>query len=724
MTQSESGFTPLATATGQPLRLAMQQLHLRGSVLPCGARLSVEHIFQSGETQPLEVIYSFPLPRDAALRQFRITGEGWEVTSDLRPTEEARKAYEAGIRQGALSVMAQQHGDGVINLALGNLRPGERVLVHLDILAGVELRDDGCRLRFPFTLAPTYHRQARGVIASDGVGEMHVPRNGFGDVILPPVHRDASALHRVGFDLKVEGGPVNGGIGSPSHAIRTSADGDGVRVSLATEHDVPNRDLVLDVRYAAAETRVLAGRGIDGKRQFAAVVPSTAFGANPSSPRRVVILLDRSGSMAGSPIAQARRAIEACLGALSQADSFELLAFDDRVESFRGALCAATQENREGARRFLAGVEARGGTELALAIQEAARLAPGGGDVVVLTDGQVSSTESILSIARSTGLRLHCLGIGSASQDRFLTLLARETGGVSRFLTPEERVDLSAVELFASIGRPVACGLKTPQNPEICGLPSAVFSGTPALLFGEFANDGQDTIEIAWDGGGSLKIPTGVDRDELSDTLRLLRGSRLITDCECRYPADGAATSERQRTRIAEMLADLGRVYGLANREMSLVAVVKRASDRPGELPEIRVVPVGMPRGVSFDAYFRLGVAAPGTTCAMAMPAPCGMPMQASKPMGWLARMRGQGESIEDKLLNLAAEIEPDGGMPGKTIESRIAATLAALREFSRNGHTATQGAFRSHVARLIAFLEVCTLTDRQRRQLEQLATR
>ena len=77
-----------------------------------------------------------------------------------------------------------------------------------------------------------------------------------------------------------------------------------------------------------------------------------------------------------------------------------------------------------------------------------------------MTDGQVSGTEAILAEARSAGVRLHCLGIGSASQDRFLTLLARETGGVSRFVTPRERVDLAAVDLFASIGKPLVAGLK------------------------------------------------------------------------------------------------------------------------------------------------------------------------------------------------------------------------------------------------------------------------
>ncbi len=128
------------------------------------------------------------------------------------------------------------------------------------------------------------------------------------------------------------------------------------------------------------------------------------------------------------------------------------------------ALVPATREQRECARAFLKQVDARGGTELAEGVHQAAQVLGGAGDILIITDGQVFGTETILAEARATGIRLSCLGIGSASQDRFLTLLARETGGVSRFVTPRERVDLSAVELFASMGRPVASGLKAERK--------------------------------------------------------------------------------------------------------------------------------------------------------------------------------------------------------------------------------------------------------------------
>src|SRR5712692_4095896 len=113
MSSTAASFAPVEAATGRDVALAMQRLWLTGQILPAGARLLVQHVFRSDEDKPLEVIYSFPLPRDAALRSFRITGEGFEAHSELKETEAAVKAYEEGIAQGSLSTLARQYGDGV-----------------------------------------------------------------------------------------------------------------------------------------------------------------------------------------------------------------------------------------------------------------------------------------------------------------------------------------------------------------------------------------------------------------------------------------------------------------------------------------------------------------------------------------------------------------------------------------------------------------------------------
>src|SRR5215467_12374895 len=180
-----TGFAPLRLHTREPLKLGMQQLWLTGQVLAMGARLWARHEFVSQESKPLEVIYSFALPRDAALRRFRISGQDFQVDSELRPTKEASRVYEEAIAAGSLSTLARQYTDGLINLSVGNIRPQEKVVVLLEWLSGIELHDDSLRLRFPFTLAPSYHRQARGIEIAPGRYEMELPGEEFDDLILP-----------------------------------------------------------------------------------------------------------------------------------------------------------------------------------------------------------------------------------------------------------------------------------------------------------------------------------------------------------------------------------------------------------------------------------------------------------------------------------------------------------------------------------------------------------
>lgn len=231
-----------------------------------------------------------------------------------------------------------------------------------------------------------------------------------------------------------------------------------------------------------------------------------------------------------------------------------------------------------------------------------------GRDILVVTDGQVSGTEDILREPRKYGVRLHCLGIGSASQDRFLTLLARETGRVIRFMSPRERVDAAALELFASVGRPIAIEftVKPSQDGRVRIEPppaTTVFEGTPLVVYGE--TDGADStaLLISWKRKGKhaqLELPLPLQPGGDAETARLLRGARLITDAESRMtaaPGDESASEQ-------QVLEALSRTYSLASRAMSLVAVVKRAGDQPGASPQTHVVPVGMPDDTAFDGYF------------------------------------------------------------------------------------------------------------------------
>ncbi len=737
-------YLPRSAADGEPLRLAMQELLLTGRILPVGAHLLVSHRFRSAEKRMLEVIYSFVLPRDAAFRRFEVKGQGFSVRSALKPLKEASEAYEKGLAQGHLATLARQYRDGIVNISLGNLRPEEEVTVLLEIIAGVDLRDDGLRFRFPFTLAPSYHSSARAAEISEGVGEIELPADLFGDVVLPQFRESSKNLHRVSFDLELEMPWIIEEISSPSHSLRVNRD---KRVSLAPESDVPNRDLVVDVRVSKPAIRTLAGRGEDGRRHFAVVVPSTEFGAAGETPRNVVILLDRSGSMSGAPIVQARRAASACLSALGPEDRFGLVAFDDHCELFRPALAQATPEALDAARKYLDGIDARGGTELASGVSRATDLLrESGGDVFILTDGQVFGTEEILGAARATGCRLHSLGIGSASQDRFLSLLARETQGISRFVTPRERVDRAALELFASVSRPIATGVKlarvSPSGAAVSPDPAAlVFQGSPLLVFGDCDDLAAASIMIEYDGGGrpgSLELPVGREESACGETLRLIRGSRLITDVEARLGAGGDVESRRESKRWEEYLTRLSEQYSLACRTMALVAIVEREGDKPGEPPKTHIVPVGLPQDMTFEGvlpklslgmpaqpltFVRKSLARFMSVAPRSAPSledgdhflsePADFELSYAKSESCEVNLEETAEEpgpFED-LLELSIEVQPDGSMPGKSAKDRILASALTLLAFAAHGNDLHSGSFRVHLKKLMDYL-AATLPD------------
>lgn len=720
----QAGFIPLNAETGNEINLGMQEIFLTGRIMATGARLIMRHTFVSSETKPAEIVYAFVLPRDAALRRFKIAGTGFTASSELKETEAARKIYEDGIEEGHLSTLAQQYRDGYINLNVGNVRPGEKITVHLELVAGVDLRDDGLRFRFPFTLAPCYHSKMKAVQVDDNSAEIELPEKEFGDLILPPFAKDAAALHQVGFDLSVQMPGAVAEAGSPSHAINVKTmNPQRIAIRLAPGYDIPNRDLVLDIRMKSSFSGILCGTDRKGRAQLAAVVASDRFGEAGKDLRRMVFLFDRSSSMEGEPIRQARNAVLACLGALSAADQIGFVAFDSSIEVFKDALAETNTQTREALREFIEKVDARGGTELFQGLKAASELlGRTGGDIFLLTDGQVSATETIIQQTKALGIRIHCLGIGSASQDRFLNQISRETGGISRFVTPRERVDKAALELFAAIGRPVATDIKV----QLQGLGDAtlspepattVFSGHPLVVYGESAQgNGQLVIEWAHeDKSESIVLPVNASDSADAETLKLLRGARLITDLESRLGADTErdAAERRESKRVARLLAELGQTYGLANRQLSLVAVVERAGDKAGQLPATSIVPVGMPQDTGFDSYFGrdkvlryASISRPSSgiccDCASSYDA------DVKDEILFSLQPRKRKSDTTDLCMELAKRIQPDGGLPGKTDEERICHSLVALLALLESDMAK---AFRPHIDRLADFLEsgVCS---------------
>ena len=160
-------------------------------------------------------------------------------------------------------------------------------------------------------------------------------------------------------------GPVRA-VESPSHPIAVSIDGRRASVSLSARETVLDCDFVLKIALAeAARPGVLVERGGDGAA-YALVSFPPASSRRAPAPCEIVFLVDRSGSMQGSSIAEARNALQLCLRSLRPGCLFNIVGFGCR--SSRSSRRAGPYGDRHAAsrgERHVRGLEAdMGGTEI------------------------------------------------------------------------------------------------------------------------------------------------------------------------------------------------------------------------------------------------------------------------------------------------------------------------------------------------------------------------
>ena len=99
----------------------------------------------------------------------------------------------------------------------------------------------------------------------------------------------------------------------------------------------------------------------------------------PRLPREITYVVDTSGSMEGVSIVQAKEAIGWALERLAPGDRFNVIEFNSVTRSLFGAPMPVDPATVAQAKRFVAGLRARGGTEMlpALAAALAGDATPG-----------------------------------------------------------------------------------------------------------------------------------------------------------------------------------------------------------------------------------------------------------------------------------------------------------------------------------------------------------
>ncbi len=225
------------------------------------------------------------------------------------------------------------------------------------------------------------------------------------------------------------------------------------------------------------------------------------------------LIIDRSGSMSGDKMTQARDAASFIVNNLNAGDYFNLVSFSSDISSFKPNHVPYNITNQNAALAYIDGLNASGSTNISGAFSEAIPDFSNNNEnvaniIVFFTDGQatagITSTQGILDHVQGLitthhveGLSIFTFGIGGDANTQLLTLLANNNNGLSEFLESQD-LQTAISNFYLTIQNPVLL------YPQVGFTPPVVYATHPANLPNLFK--GQQLILV-----GRYQEPTDVN---------------------------------------------------------------------------------------------------------------------------------------------------------------------------------------------------------------------
>ena len=465
--------------------LSVKYHHVKVEIVDQVAKTSVDQVFINHFGRDIEGTYIFPVPEGASVSDFAMFIGNERVQGEILDSREARRIYEDIVRRmrdpGLLEYMGR-------NLFRARVYP---------IPANGEKR-----VQISYTEV---------LKAENGLVKYLYPLN------TEKFSRDP--LTDVSVSVRVESRVPIVNIYSPSHRASVRKDGEGLaRVSYEDKDVRPDKDFLLYYSLSKDDIglSLMNWEGPEGSFFMLLASPRFAAPGERIVAKNVVLVLDSSGSMSGTKIAQAKEAARFILNHLDRRDEFTLIDFDEGVTAFSEGLLPATGDNVGRALKFVDAIEDSGGTNINDALLGAlSRMGDGERPsyVLFLTDGlpTVGTTETAdilrnLAKGNERRSRIFVFGVGDDVNTELLDRIASDHRGASVYIGESENLEAALSSFYEKISSPLLAdlaiefkGIETSQvYPRV--LPD-LFKGSQLVFVGKYAGDGPVSVVMTGKAG-------------------------------------------------------------------------------------------------------------------------------------------------------------------------------------------------------------------------------
>lgn len=482
--------------------------------------------FYNPDGQAREGRALLPVPAAATLKSFAMEGPSGKVEAKLLPRQEARQIYDEIVRQLKDPAILEFAGLGAVKTGVFPVAP--RTTARLRLIYEELLQVDGDRV----------------------------------DYILPRTQAMASDAPPWKISVDWKDGAGIRTLYSPSHQISLERDS-GQRVSFCLNGKINPGALQISIlrrRERNAVASFLSHPEKDDEGYFLMLLsPPERDDDAPKLRREVTLVMDRSGSMAGPKLNQARAAARQVIGGLEDGERFNLITYNEAVDSFSEQPVILNAEVRRNAHLFLDRLRVSGGTNIHDALASALSQETRDGFlpmVLFLTDGlptigetsEVKIREAMAKVNQGRR-RIFTFGVGVDVNTPLLSRLADDSRALATFVLPAEDVELKVARVFRRLSGPV---LGAPKLA-VKGAPGRIADLLPSELPDFFERD-QIVLVGRYHGKEKLEfVLTGSDgRNEKSYQFSFKPSAKKNSDFVPRLWAT------RKIAVLTEALRDLG----------------------------------------------------------------------------------------------------------------------------------------------------------------------
>lgn len=518
---------------------------------------STQHYVNDSE-ENFEINYSFPLPfGKSVLTGFSVTINGQTRTAKAFPKQKAVEKYEDAIESGDSPVMLEIVDKDFCTASLGNLQPGEKAEIVVEYLLMLSFTGNNARLTIPTVLDERYASSNRNI----PFGPHEIKTNIIADY-------DCTG------ELLLKGNLAHASVSSPTHPLKFSSSNEGLSVSLNGKAKL-DRDIVFDIELSTHSSYFVSPY----KDHWIVGTNFRSEQSEEKTPLDLAILIDCSGSM-DNRINAAKQCLVEFTETLTKKDTVSYFCFGSTTHCAVSPQLMDTQRSLRTLQHAIEHTQADlGGTEMGAAFDTVAQTVKKSGVLLLITDGQVWDTESVLRKAKATGRTVFVIGIGLAPYHNLLQKIAEETGGV--YDSVYSRFDVAGA--IARISKRIRNSrisniqIQWPATPLwVSDLPVNLFKGDSLTVFAELPEKPEGSIDVRLLSDGDTET---IKAEQLScpfseELVKLAAHIRMI---------QSADNSEKEKIALE---------HNLAGSMTNLLLVYERvAQDKATKLPSLTVIP-------------------------------------------------------------------------------------------------------------------------------------